>query len=115
MNNFQPIALLSIKYKIYTAIINYKLNQIIEKNELISKKQAGFKPNMDTSLNVNSLINVINHSNINKKKLHIMYIDFSKAYNSVQHWAIDETMDSFGFSTQTKELLNYFFLGQLQG
>ncbi len=85
LNNFRPIALLSIEYKIFTAIINYRLNQIIEKHELISKEQAGFRPDMDTSLNINSLINIINHSNINKKKLHLMYIDLSKAYDSVQH------------------------------
>ncbi len=109
VENFRPIALLSVEYKIFTAIINKRLNTVIDNNNLLSKEQTGFRPNMDTSLNVNTLTNIIKHSKENNYPLHILYIDFSKAYDSVQHWAIQETLETFGFSHDTITLLMSFY------
>src|SRR4051794_8215030 len=84
-NNYRPIALLSIPYKIYTTIINRRIANTLERFDLLTPEQTGFRKNMDTSLNIATLREIISDSVTNKKPIHTVFIDLSKAYDTIQH------------------------------
>ena len=105
LNNFRPIALLSVPYKLYTTIINNRLSTIMERHNLFSPEQTGFRKDMDTSLNIKTLCEIINNSKITKKSIHMIFIDLSKAYDTTQHWAIEENMKYLGFDNHAIDLI----------
>jgi hypothetical protein len=104
-SNYRPIALLSVPYKIYTTIINDRLSKILENKKILAPEQTGFRKDMDTSLNVFTLLNIINHSHANRNPLHVLYIDLTKAYDSLQIWSIEENMRYIGFDEEAVKLI----------
>ncbi len=63
----------------------------------LQNRQAGFRKDMDTPLNIHILDRIINSSNTYNRRLHVTFRDLSKAYDSLQHWAIRENMEFIGF------------------
>ena len=43
---------------------------------------------------------------MNKKSLHITYIDLAKAYDFVEYWAINDTLKHLGFNTKFINIIN---------
>lgn len=51
------------------------------------------------------LINIIRHHKNQQQALHVCYVDITKAYDSMEHWFIRETLSNLGFSTHFQELM----------
>jgi len=78
LNNYRPIALLSVPYKLYTTIINQKNVRNIGKIQFTHSRTNWIRKDMDTSLNINILLRIISDSKKNTKPLHTIFIDLSK-------------------------------------
>lgn len=81
--NYRPISLLSCLGKLFTSIINYRLNTYAETSNLIKETQAGFRNNFSTADNMFILKNLIDLAQSNKKKLFCCFVDFKQAFDSV--------------------------------
>ncbi len=51
------------------------------------------------------MISQIEDSIIKKKKIHILYIDLRKAFDSVEEWAIKRTLTNYDLPKETIELI----------
>ena len=83
--NYRPITILRCLGKLFTAIINKRLNKYADESELIDPCQAGFRKQHSTSDNIfiiKSLIDIIK-SDKNKNKLMCCFVDFKQAFDSV--------------------------------
>ena len=81
--NYRPITLLSCFGKLFTAVINYRLNKYAEEVDLIDPCQAGFRKGYSTAENIfiiNSLIDLLKAQG---KKLYCTFIDFKQAFDKV--------------------------------
>ena len=67
--NYRPVALLSQFSKILENLFCKRLNKFIDKNDLLSDSQYGFRRNRSTSLAILELVEEIS-SAIDKKRLH---------------------------------------------
>ena len=104
--NYRPIALLCTTYKIYSTIITARLSTFLEDNKCLSKMQGGFRRDRPTFPKIWTLRNVIEHSLINDKELHVCYLDIQKAYDSVEYWALDLVLQNYGFSKQFRSIIS---------
>ena len=95
--NYRPIALLNIRYKVYNSLINSRLSNFLEKYNILSNIQGGFRKNKTTHHKIWTLINIIEHSMYLDKELHVCYIDVKKAYDHVEHWGIKQVMEMYGY------------------
>jgi hypothetical protein len=86
--NYRPIVLLSIIYKILTAIVTDRLNRIAEKYHLLDDSQEGFRKLRSTSRQIQSLLWDRDDAEENEKSLYLVYIDFKNAFNSMDLDAI---------------------------
>ena len=85
VENYRPISLLPIPGKILEKLIHTQLSFYLEENELLTEHQFGFRKQRSTSHAISQLLNQI-YTNINKSVITTaVYIDFSKAFNCVQH------------------------------
>ena len=85
VENYRPISLLPLPGKILEKLVHSQLSTYLEDNELFSNNQFGFRKQRSTSHAISQLLNQI-YTNINKTVLTTaVYVDFSKAFNCVQH------------------------------
>ena len=84
-DNYRPISLLPLPGKILEKLVHTQLSTCMEENSLLSDNQFGFRKQRSTSHAISQLLNQI-YSNMNKSIVTTaVYIDFSKAFNCVQH------------------------------
>jgi hypothetical protein len=100
VNGYRPISLLSTMYKLYTSMLNNRMTTMIDKHSLVPNTQNGFRPTKETTYCINALMSQIRAAQNNNEKLHLIYIDFTKAFDLVAHWAIEETLKALGLSNQ---------------
>ena len=85
VENYRPISLLPLPGKILEKLVHTQLSFYLEENEILSNNQFGFRKQRSTSRAISQLLNQI-YININKSVVTTaVYIDFSKAFNCVQH------------------------------
>ncbi|MCG8034442.1 MAG: reverse transcriptase family protein [Candidatus Thiodiazotropha taylori] len=87
-NNYRPITILSCLNKLFTAVLNERLTNFLEDNNLLNENQAGFRKSYATTDHVFSLYALIEIMKIEKKKLFCSFVDFSKAFDSVWRSAL---------------------------
>ena len=86
--NYRPITLLSCFGKLFTAIINNRLNKYSENYEIIQPNQAGFQKGLSTSHNLFIISSLIEIVKTKKKKLYCAFIDFKQALDTVWREAL---------------------------
>ena len=82
-SNYRGITLLSTLGKLFTRVLNNRLNEWAEKYRIYCEAQAGFRQNMGTIDNLFVLNSLITHFLNQKKQLFCVFIDFTKAFDYV--------------------------------
>ena len=77
--------------------MNIRLLNSIETYSLIPNNQNGFRESKETLHCIYTLINIIQNSKETNKDLHVIYVDFCKAFDSVQYWALAAILKAFNF------------------
>jgi hypothetical protein len=72
------------------------LNRIREKIDERLKERAGFRKNRSCVDLINTLTIILEQSNEWKERLHLVFIDFEKAFDSVSRDKIWKIMERFG-------------------
>ena len=81
--NYRPITLLSCFGKLFTAVINNRLNKYAEEVDLIDPCQAEFRNRYSTAENIFVINSLINLLKAQCKKLYCTFIDFKQAFDKV--------------------------------
>jgi hypothetical protein len=84
--NYRPISLLSCFGKLFTSILNNRLNKYADSTNLIHETQAGFRKKFSTIDNIFILKSLIDIVQSDKKKLYCCFVDLKQAFDSV--WRI---------------------------
>ena len=84
--NYRAITLVSCLGKLFTAVLNERINAFLSENEILSENQAGFRKFYSTSDHIFVLQSLFELQKLQNKKLYCTFIDFSKAFDSV--WRI---------------------------
>ena len=81
--NYRPITIVRCMGKLFTAILNSRLNTFIEENGILNENQCGFRANYSTSDNIFVIHCIIECLRVRKLKTFYAFIDFQKAFDSV--------------------------------
>ena len=87
-NNYRGITLISCLEKIFTSVINNRLLKWSNENNIVTDAQFGFKPGYGTSDAIFSLHTVISKVLSSKKKLYCCFVDYRKAFDSVNRYKL---------------------------
>ena len=80
-SNYRPISLLSCFSKVFTSILNNRLNSFADEVNLISPSQADFRKMHSTLDNNFILKSFIDFYFLHNKKIFCTFVDFSKAFD----------------------------------
>lgn len=96
--NYRPISILSVFSKITEKVINDQILNYLENNNLLYENQFGFRKNLGTTDALIEFTNqTLNSFNQGKCVLGI-FIDFSKAFDTVDHNILLQKMNLLGFT-----------------
>lgn len=102
-SNYRGISLLNTTYKIFSKILLKRLE--IYTNEIIEDRQAGFMKNRSTTDQIFILRQAISKYWEFNKQFYGLFIDFSKAYDSLCRKKIWEKMESYGIPNKLIRLI----------
>ena len=83
--NYRPISLLPVMSKIFEKLMHARLTSFLEKHKVIYEKQFGFRRRHSTIHALNTAIAQIINSLEKNKVVFGVFIDFSKAFDTVKH------------------------------
>ena len=112
--NYRPISLLSIVNKILEKLMYARLISFINKHKLLYKYQFGFRKNHSTALALIEITdNIIKDLESGKCSAGI-FIDFKKAFDTVDHNILLSKLEHYGIRGQTLEWLKSYITNRQQ-
>ena len=81
--NYRPITILSCLGKLFTSVINQRINSFLIENKLLNENQAGFRAGYSTNDHILALNILIQKLRSEKRKLFCSFVDFSAAFDSI--------------------------------
>jgi hypothetical protein len=81
--NYRPITIVSCFGKLFTSVLNNRLNKFSDQYHVILENQGGFRKGYSTNDNLFILHILIHIMKKKKKKLYCAFIDFAKAFDTV--------------------------------
>ena len=113
-SNYRPISLISNLAKIYEKILHNRLMNFLIKNDVISKNQYGFMMNKGTKDVIAYLTDYVFKKLDNRQCTAAVMLDFSKAFDTVQHAKLLEKLELYGIRGKPLELIKNYLLNRYQ-
>ena len=83
--NYRGITLTSCLGKLFNSVLNNRLCQFLESNKILRPEQSGFRKNHRTTDHMFVLKNIMDKYKLDRKTLHIAFVDFKQAFDRVRH------------------------------
>jgi len=96
VNNYRPISSLPILSKIFEKLMCRRLLSFINSNDLLCEQQFGFRKFLGTSEAITEFLDGAYGSLDDRKLFCAIFLDFSKAFDTVNHRILSEKLDHIG-------------------
>ena len=101
INNFRPIAILPVMSKIMEHLIQLQTMSYLDEHNILDVNQGGFRKNNSTTSTTAAMLDDI-YENINHHQVtYSVFIDFRKAFDSINHQILLKKLSKLGFHRDT--------------
>ena len=114
VNSYHPISILPMISKIYEKLIHAKLMSFFTKSKTIHKHQFGFQKGKSTEHAILDIYASILKALEKKQKACCIFLDFAKAFDSVNHEILLTKLEYYGVRGIAHELMKSYLSERLQ-
>ena len=109
--NYRTISLISHTSKILLYILNNRMESFVERE--IPQEQAGFMKNKGTRDQIANLRQIIEKANEFNRELHLCFVDYRKAFDTVHHNRLWKVLVELGVPVHLVMLMRNLYDGQV--
>ena len=114
LTNYRPISLLSCFSKTLEKIVYHRVIKFLNKNSVFSPYQFGFRPGCSTVHTIVDIIAICN-DNINQQLCSgILFLDLSKAFDTVDHEMLLSKLEHYGMRGVVKDFFTSYLSNRKQ-
>ena len=110
--NYRPISLLPVLSKLFERVLHTQFSEFLEKTNVFFSGQFGFRKDHSTVLAVNHMVNRILAEHENGKLIGAVYIDLSKAFDTICHKMLLEKLNRMGIRGTANQLVRSYLEGR---
>ena len=107
LENLRPISLLNVDYKILTKVITKRIENVLP--TLINYDQTGYVKGRYIGENVRLISDLIQYTDKLNKKGIAIFLDFKKAFDSIEWNYLLETLQLFNFGHDIQNWIKVFY------
>ena len=112
--NYRPVSLTSHLIKTFERVLRKNLVQHLEENGLISANQHGFRKKRSCMTQLLSHVEQIYKSLNNDDEVDVIYLDFAKAFDKVDHTVLLNKLERYGVQGKALNWIREFLVGRKQ-
>lgn len=95
IDNWRPICLLNNDYKIMALVLAGRIKDVLD--DIIDETQSGFMKDRHISNNIRLVLDLLDYSDLILDDSFILFLDFYKAFDTIEHDFIFLSLEHFGF------------------
>lgn len=114
LSNYRPISLITHLSKLFEKVIKKRLTAYINKYKPLSDNQFGFKKNVSTQDALLALTSKIYSALDESKPCLCVFLDLSKAFDTVSHELLLQTLEDIGLREVTLKLFKSYISNRPQ-
>ena len=107
LNNWRPISLLNVSYKIASSCISNRIRTVLHK--LINENQKAFLPNRQISENLQLMFDILSYTEHKDIPGMLLLVDFQKAFDCISWDFLEHVLDFFNFGYEIKRWIKVFY------
>ena len=107
LNNYRPISLMPNMYKLFTKILTNRITKIMDENQ--PPEQAGFRKQYSTIDHLHTINQVIEKTQEFNLSTFIAFIDYKKAFDSVEHASLVESLEKIAIHPKYIRLIDKIY------
>ena len=112
--DLRPISLLPLPGKIFEHLIHSQMDSYLENNNLLTVAQNGFRTKHSTIQTIFDYLSELTKAYNNNLDTIAVYIDFKKAFDTVNHKILLDKLKTFNFDNSTSKILKSYLTNRLQ-
>ena len=109
IENWRPITLINNDAKLLALIFSQRLKPCLD--TIIDDCQSGFMKGRHISNNIRLILDLIDYNELLSDNSFILFVDFYKAFDTVGHSFLFNTLDFFGFGDYFKRAVQTLYEG----
>jgi hypothetical protein len=114
MDNYRPVSLLPCISKVIEKVMHIQIYNYLDTNKLLYSSQYGFRKHHSTELAALELVDrLIQQMDNNKVPLNV-YLDLSKAFDTIDHSILLDKLKYYGFSQNSLKLMRSYISNRQQ-
>jgi len=111
--NYRGISLINTVLKTLTSVLLRRLETWVEDNNLLPEAQAGFRKGRGCTDHIFTLdaTREIFRKRCKRRKLHLLFVDFARAFDSINHSKLWKKLNTLGISPKLIRVLKSIYDG----